>query len=95
VANALARQGTIDNLLQARQANLTAAADGYRLEEARYREGIDPFLSVLISQRSSYSAQQSLVLARLVAASNSVALYQALGGDSLYPPAAPDSLAAR
>jgi multidrug efflux system outer membrane protein len=83
VANALARQGTIGDLLQARQANLAAAADGYRLEEARYREGIDPFLSVLISQRSSYSAQQSLVLARLVAASNSVALYQALGGDSL------------
>lgn len=95
VADALAREGTIGDMLRARQANLAAAADGYRLEEARYREGIDPFLSVLVSQRSAYAAQQSVVLARLVAASNSVALYQALGGDSLYPPAAPDVAAAR
>ena len=83
VSDALARQGTIADLLRARQANLEAAADSYRLEEARYREGIDPFLSVLVSQRAYYSSQQSLVQSRLVAASNRVALYQTLGGDSL------------
>jgi multidrug efflux system outer membrane protein len=85
VSDALARQGTIGDLLSARQANMEAAADAYRLEEARYREGIDPFLSALVSQRSYYSAQQSLVLSRLEAASNLVALYQTLGGDTLYP----------
>ncbi|MDB5698097.1 MAG: transporter [Alphaproteobacteria bacterium] len=84
VSDALARQGTIGDLQRAQQANLEAAADGYRLEEARYREGIDPFLSVLVSQRSYYSAQQSLVLSKFVAASNLVTLYQVLGGDSLY-----------
>lgn len=94
VANALARQGTIGDLLRARQANMEAAADSYRLEEARYREGIDAFLPVLVAQRSYYSAQQDLVQSRLVAASNLVALYSALGGDSLYPQGAAPTHAA-
>jgi multidrug efflux system outer membrane protein len=93
VSNALARQGTIADLLRAQQANLDAAAVGYRLEEARYREGIDPFLNVLVSQRSYYLARQNLVLGKFVAASNLVTLYQTLGGDSLYPPAAPNGAA--
>lgn len=94
VSNALARQGTIGDLLRAQQANLDAAAVGNRLEEARYREGIDPFLSVLVTQRSFYSAQQNLVLAKLVAASNLVDLYLTLGGDSFYPQGTPDPGAA-
>ena len=56
------------------------------LSEARYREGIDDFLSSLDAQRSYYLAQQQLVLKRLTAAINLVDLYEALGGDSLYPP---------
>jgi multidrug efflux system outer membrane protein len=56
------------------------------LSEARYREGIDDFLSSLDSQRSSYFAQQTLVAAKLAAATNRVDLYRALGGDSLYGP---------
>lgn len=83
VSDALARRGTIGDLLRARRANMQAAADTYRLSEARYREGIDPFLSTLDSQRSYYSAQQMLVLGRLTAAANLVGLYQTLGGDPL------------
>jgi multidrug efflux system outer membrane protein len=95
VSDALARQGTIGDLLRARQANMDAAADAYRLEDARYREGIDPFLSALVSQRSYYLSQQALVLGRLIAASNRVTLYRTLGGDSLYPPATPGAATAR
>ena len=40
----------------------------------------------LDAQRSYYFAQQTLVTSKLAAASNLVDLYQALGGDSLYPP---------
>jgi multidrug efflux system outer membrane protein len=83
VSDALARRGTMGDQLRAREANLEATADTYRLSEARYREGIDNFLSSLDAQRSYYAAQQSLVLSRLQAASNLVALYQTLGGDSL------------
>ncbi len=83
VADALARRGTIDEQLRATRAQADAAADTYRLAEARYRGGIDTFLASLDAQRSLYSAQQSLVLTRLTEASNRVTLYRALGGDSL------------
>jgi outer membrane protein, multidrug efflux system len=85
VADALARRGTINDQLRARQAQAAAAADNYMLSNARYREGIDSFLSSLDAQRSYYLAQQTLVQSKLVAASNLVDLYESLGGDSLYP----------
>jgi multidrug efflux system outer membrane protein len=53
------------------------------LTEARYREGIDPFLTVLDAQRSYYAAQQTLVQTKLTAAQNIITLYQAIGGDAL------------
>ncbi|HEX6604309.1 MAG TPA: TolC family protein, partial [Sphingomicrobium sp.] len=78
-----ARRGTMDDELSARQRQQAAAADTYLLTEARYREGIDNFLASLDAQRSYYSAQRALVQTKLTAAQNRVALYQALGGDSL------------
>ncbi len=69
--------------LRARQAQQEAAADTYLLTEARYRNGIDSFLGSLDAQRSYYAAQRTLVDARLIAATNLVDLYEALGGDSL------------
>ena len=88
VGDSLARQGTAGDELRARQAQQDSAADNYRLADARYRAGIDSFLATLDAQRTYYSAQQSLVLMRLEAASNLVDLYRSLGGDSLYPPEA-------
>jgi outer membrane protein, multidrug efflux system len=89
VADALARRGTIGEQLRARSAQTEAAADAFRLTEARYREGIDSFLSSLDAQRSYYAAQRILVLSRLGAASNLVDLYRSLGGDSLLQSPAP------
>jgi len=91
VADALARRGTLNDELSARQRQQAAAADTYLLTEARYRAGIDPFLTVLDAQRSYYGAQQTLVQMKLTAAQNLVDLYQSLGGDSLLdpPPAKP------
>jgi multidrug efflux system outer membrane protein len=83
VADALARRGTIGEQIRARQAQREAAADTYLLTEARYRNGIDSFLGSLDAQRSYYSAQRTLVLSRLEAATNLVDLYRSLGGDSL------------
>ena len=83
VADALARRGTITEQLRATQAQTSAATDTFQLAEARYRGGIDTFLSSLDAQRSLYSAQRTLVNTRLVQASNLVTLYRTLGGDSL------------
>ena len=86
VADALARRGTIEDELSARQRQQAAAADVYLLTEARYKNGIDSFLNSLDAQRSFYSAQQIMVQAKLTAAQNRVDLYQSLGGDSLLEP---------
>ena len=82
VADALARRGTINDEIGARERQQAATADVYTLTEARYREGIDPFLTVLDAQRSYYSAQQQMVQTKLIAAQNLVTLYQTIGGDA-------------
>ncbi len=83
VSDGLARRGTISAQLAAVDRQADAATDTYRLTEARYRGGIDTFLSSLDAQRSLYAAQRAQVNTRLVAASNLVTLYRALGGDAL------------
>lgn len=83
VSDALARRGTINDEIAARQRQQAATADTYLLTEARYRAGIDPFLTVLDAQRSYYAAQQTLVSIKLTAAQNIVTTYQAIGGDAL------------
>jgi len=83
VADALARRGTIQAQFDAQTDLEAAAADNARLADARYREGIDPYLQSLEAQRSHYAARRALALTRLVRAANLVALYRSLGGDML------------
>ncbi len=83
VSDALARRSTMDDQLAAAQRLQASSGDNYLLEEARYRAGIDPFLNVLVAQRSYYGAQNSLVQTKATAGHNRVALYQSLGGDPL------------
>ena len=83
VADALARRGTIADQLSANQRFYRAAQDTATLNTARYRGGIDTFLSALDAQRQLYSARRTLVSTELVRATNLVTLYRVLGGDSL------------
>ena len=83
VSDALARRGTINDEIAARQRQQAETADAYLLTEARYNAGIDPFLTVLDAQRSYYAAQQTLVNTKLTAAQNIVDTYSAIGGDAL------------
>lgn len=83
VSDALARRGTMNDEIAARQRQQAETADTYLLTEARYNAGIDPFLNVLDAQRSYYAAQQTLVNTKLTAAQNIVSTYQAIGGDTL------------
>jgi multidrug efflux system outer membrane protein len=83
VSDALARRGTINDEIAARQRQQAETADAYLLTEARYNAGIDPFLNVLDAQRSYYAAQITLVNTKLTAAQNIVDTYQAIGGDTL------------
>jgi len=80
VADALAVRSTVDQRLSAQQALVEAAATSFRIHDARYRQGADSYLDTLVSQRALYSAQQSLITARLAKSSNAVTLYKVLGG---------------
>ena len=93
VADALARRGTIDAQVAAQEELEAAAADTNLLETARYREGIDPFLNTLDTQRTLYTARRALVQTRLLRAENLVTLYRVLGGDQLISDPPPAKLA--
>jgi multidrug efflux system outer membrane protein len=80
VADTLAGRGTLGEQLAAQQSLTEATSDSYRLSEARYDKGVDSFLVVLDSQRSTYSAQQNLINVRLALLANQVTLYKVLGG---------------
>jgi multidrug efflux system outer membrane protein len=88
VADALARRGTINDQMTAQSALEAAASDSYALAQARYKEGIDPFLNALDAQRTLYGARRTLAATRLVRADNLVTLYRSLGGDLLMDTAA-------
>jgi multidrug efflux system outer membrane protein len=82
VADALAVRGTVEEQLSAQRSLADAAAETYRLSNARYTKGIDSFLGVLDAQRSFYAAQQGLVSIRFAKLANQVRLYAVLGGGS-------------
>jgi multidrug efflux system outer membrane protein len=65
---------------EAQQALVNALGETYRLSDARYKAGIDSYLSVLVAQRSLYGAQQNLVSVRMARMTNLVTLYKVLGG---------------
>lgn len=90
VADALARRGTITEQLRANRAFVDAAEDNFSLADLRYRGGIDSFLASLDAQRASYAAQRTLLATQLIEASNRVALYRALGGETVDEQKIPD-----
>jgi multidrug efflux system outer membrane protein len=80
VADALATRGTIAEQLAAQAALTEAATKGFELAQARYKAGVDPFLTTLVSQRALYAAKNSLVATQLAALGSRVTLYRVLGG---------------
>jgi multidrug efflux system outer membrane protein len=91
VADALAQRGTIGEQLSAQTARADAATGAARLSDARFRAGVDSFLTTLDAQRTAYGARQNLVTTRLTRDNNLVELYRSLGGGLADdpPPATP------
>ncbi|MGH7950780.1 MAG: efflux transporter outer membrane subunit [Limisphaerales bacterium] len=52
----------------------------YDLADARYKNGVDNYLTVLTAQQDLYSAQQNLIATQFARLSNLISLYQSLGG---------------
>ena len=89
VADALAGRATLDEQLQAQQAQLEAEADRFRLADLRYLNGISSYLELLDAQRSLFAVQQAVAQTRLAYLQNQVVLYKALGGGTAVPSSQP------
>jgi outer membrane protein, multidrug efflux system len=79
-SDALSLRTSLVDQQEALQALIDSLQETYRLSEARYKGGIDSYLSVLIAQRSVYAAEKQMVGLRLARMTNLVTLYKVLGG---------------
>ena len=80
VSDAMVLRDNIGEQKSAQQALNVAASESYRLADARYRAGINNYLTVLDSQRSMYTAKQGLISVDLARLANLATLYKVLGG---------------
>ena len=80
VADALAERARWAERLQAQAALVTATQKAFDLSEARFKAGVDNYLTVLDAQRSLYAAQQTQLTLRLAEQVNRITLYKVLGG---------------
>ena len=83
VNDALAAHEHIDDRLAAQQRLVSATDVTYKLSNARFRAGIDNYLTVLDSQRSAYAAQQGLLMLEQTKLNNQIELYKTLGGGTI------------
>ncbi|MCF8496443.1 MAG: efflux transporter outer membrane subunit [Alphaproteobacteria bacterium] len=80
VSDELAARVTLTEQLLAQKRLVAAAQKVYDVSEARYKSGIDSFLSVLDAQRELYAFQQNEIAIERQRLSNLVNLYKVLGG---------------
>ena len=80
VADGLTARTTFDEQIDAQRLQVSAEQRRYDLADARYRNGVDTFLTVLTAQQDLYASQQLLIQARFSRLANLVTLYKALGG---------------
>lgn len=83
VADALAGRETLNQQLQAQQAQLEAESTRARLTDLRLQNGVASQLDWLDAQRTLFIAQQAIVQTRLAYLQNQIALYKTLGGGAI------------
>lgn len=80
VNDALAVRSNMNERLSAQNRLVKATQVTYQLSNARFKSGIDGYLNVLDAQRSSYSAEQGLLVLEQANLNNQIELYKSLGG---------------
>lgn len=83
VSDELAARATLDEQLKAQRRLVAAAQKVYDISQARYKSGIDSFLSVLDSQRELYTYQQNEIQIERQRLANLVNFYKVLGGGTI------------
>src|SRR5262249_21951851 len=79
-ADALALRGTLQDQLAAQNALVEASTKSFELAQARYKAGVDTFLTTQVAERTLYGAKTSLLATQLSALVNRVTLYRVFGG---------------
>ncbi|MEG2047216.1 MAG: TolC family protein, partial [Comamonas sp.] len=80
-ADVLADRAQWGKRLQAQTSMVANTQKAFDLSEARFKAGVDNYLTVLDAQRSLYTAQQTLIGLRLSEQLNRVTLWKVLGGE--------------
>ncbi|MGN6643547.1 MAG: efflux transporter outer membrane subunit [Verrucomicrobiota bacterium] len=80
VADALVVRSQVEERLAAQEQLVAAQQKRFDLTTARYRQGVDNYLAVLLAQQDLYTAQQTLLQFQASRLLNAVSLYRALGG---------------
>jgi multidrug efflux system outer membrane protein len=80
VADALAIRAILDDKIKAQEILLHAEQKRFDLTTARYNQGVDNYVDVLLAQQDLYGAQQSLVASQAAQLLNAIDLYRSLGG---------------
>ena len=80
VADALAVRSILDEKLKAQELLVSAEQRRFDLTTARYRQGVDSYVDVLLAQRDLYASQQILLESQAARLLNAVTLYRSLGG---------------
>jgi multidrug efflux system outer membrane protein len=80
VSDAIIARDTYNEQFKAQRDLVGAEQERYNLEEARYHNGIDSYLALLLAQQDLYNAQENLIQVSLDRLTNLVSLYKALGG---------------
>ena len=80
VADAFADRATLAQRLAAQTSLMEATQRTFTLSDARFKAGVDNYLTVLDAQRALYAAQQTLIGLQLAEQANRITLYKVLGG---------------
>lgn len=88
VRDVLADRSTWAERLKAQASLVGSTQKALDLSEARFKSGVDNYLTVLDAQRSLYGAQQTQISLQLAEQINRVTLYKVVGGSEAVVPGA-------
>ncbi|HVU09336.1 MAG TPA: efflux transporter outer membrane subunit [Verrucomicrobiae bacterium] len=80
VADGLTAKKFLDEQLADQTALVKAEQRRYELADARYKNGVDNYLTALTAQQDLFTSQRNQIATQLLRLSNLISLYQALGG---------------
>ncbi|MDE1920952.1 MAG: efflux transporter outer membrane subunit [Candidatus Omnitrophica bacterium] len=80
VSDAIAARDTLNEQIKAQRKLVKAEEQRYDLSQARYLNGIDSYLTVLLAQQDLLNAKANLIQVSAERLDNLISLYKALGG---------------